>query len=207
MDESVIWTSGTRFRVVDENKGLIEATDAGNSDITATANLRGNRVESKAVSGTARLKIVEPSVYASGVELAQKQLKLVEGTSKTLTAKVLPANASNSKVRWEVADPSVATVDNDGTTTVTAISVNKGFKQTCEVTVGGDLVKGDVNGDNKVDVADALAILSYVVGKQGLSDKQITASDVDKNAVVNANDALKILKYSVGKITQEEWDK
>lgn len=215
VDESVIWTSGTRFRVVDENKGLIEATDAGNSDITATANLRGNRVESKAVSGTARLKIVEPSVYASGVELAQKQLKLVEGTSKTLTAKVLPANASNSKVRWEVADPSVATVDNDGvvtalsegTTTVTAISVNKGFKQTCEVTVGGDLVKGDVNGDNKVDVADALAILSYVVGKQGLSDKQITASDVDKNAVVNANDALKILKYSVGKITQEEWDK
>lgn len=216
LDESVEWQSqGIRINVLDAEKGILEAVASGTNMITAVANLRGNRVGSKQFSTSKTITVKVPSVYASGVELEQKQAKLAKGATTALTAKVLPEDATNQQVRWEAADPSVATVDengvvmavSEGTTTVTVTSINKGYSQTCEVTVAGELVKGDVNGDSTVDASDGLAILKYIVGKQDLSEQQLAVADVNGDNAVNVNDVLRILKYSVGKITEEEWNK
>lgn len=60
-------------------------------------------------------------------------------------------------------------------------------------------VRGDINDDTRVNSADALRVLQYVVGMIKLSDFHINASDLTKDGKVNSADALDILLISVGK--------
>lgn len=80
----------------------------------------------------------------TGVTLDPSTLSLTAGsTAATLTATVLPNNASNKAVTWSSSDLSVATVDNNGvvtplkagTATITATTVDGGFTATSVVTV------------------------------------------------------------------------
>ncbi len=59
---------------------------------------------------------------------------------------------------------------------------------------------GEVNGDEKINSADALEILKSVVGKVDLNEMQIEAADVNDDGKVGADDALMILQYVVGKL-------
>ena len=59
---------------------------------------------------------------------------------------------------------------------------------------------GDVNGDEKVDAADALAVLKAAVGKSTLTDAQRNLADVNNDKKIDAGDALLILKKAVNKI-------
>ena len=59
-------------------------------------------------------------VKVTSVTLSQSSITMNVGSSATLTAEVYPLNATNKKVTWSSSDPSVATVDMDGT--VSAIS-------------------------------------------------------------------------------------
>lgn len=61
---------------------------------------------------------------------------------------------------------------------------------------------GDIDGNGKIDAADALMALQHSVQLISLNDKQQIAADVDKNGKIDAADALKILQYSVGLIQQ-----
>ena len=83
------------------------------------------------------------SVPVSSVSLNQTSLELTEGDSETLTATVLPDNASIPTVTWHSNDEGVATVDagvvtavSAGTCVITAVSDGDPTKQaTCSVTV------------------------------------------------------------------------
>jgi len=67
------------------------------------------------------------------------------------------------------------------------------------------LVYGDVNGDEIVNVGDALKVLQCSVGKITFTPAQFKAADViAPYAEINASDALSILQYSVGKINSFE---
>lgn len=59
-------------------------------------------------------------VHVTQVTLSTRQLNLEVGEEDTLTAEVLPENATDKTVTWTVDDDSVATVDNNGK--VTAVS-------------------------------------------------------------------------------------
>ncbi|MBR1884736.1 MAG: hypothetical protein IJ809_07460 [Clostridia bacterium] len=59
---------------------------------------------------------------------------------------------------------------------------------------------GDVDGNNKIDVNDAIMILKHITGKTKLIAAQFTAADVTKDSKVDVQDAITILKYIVGKI-------
>ena len=60
-------------------------------------------------------------------------------------------------------------------------------------------LKGDVNGDSKVNSADALLILQHVVGMKQLTSKQIGIADLTKDGIINSADALDVLLIAVGK--------
>ncbi|MBQ6818991.1 MAG: beta-galactosidase [Clostridia bacterium] len=66
---------------------------------------------------------------------------------------------------------------------------------------------GDVDQDNSVSAADALAVLKNVVGKLVIEGELFEYADVDDDDGISANDALMILKYVVGKIDQFPADK
>lgn len=57
---------------------------------------------------------------------------------------------------------------------------------------------GDSNGDDVVDVTDAVKILKCIVGNDSFSGSQGTAADANGDGVVDVTDAVTILKYIVG---------
>lgn len=62
------------------------------------------------------------------------------------------------------------------------------------------LALGDVNGDSLVNSADALAVLTYSVGKREFTKEEFSRAEVNDDGKVNSADALDILRYSVGLI-------
>ena len=95
-------------------------------------------------STSATLTIAPAPVAVSSIRLNKNTLALTVGGSDTLTATVLPDEATNKNVTWESSDPRVATVDENGkvtavkqgTATITVKSVsNDTVTDTCEVTV------------------------------------------------------------------------
>lgn len=92
--------------------------------------------ENRTVTATINVR-----VPVSGVSLNKTNLNLTVGGSETLTATVLPANASDKTVTWQSANPGIATVVNGkvtavavGTTTITATAAD-GKSANCTVTV------------------------------------------------------------------------
>lgn len=82
------------------------------------------------------------AVKVDAIELSESEKKLNVGKSFTITATVKPDNAWNRTVTWSSSDPSIATVDENGTVTaiaegeaiITAESAD-GVTAECKVTV------------------------------------------------------------------------
>lgn len=60
-------------------------------------------------------------------------------------------------------------------------------------------VKGDIDMDGKITVADALEIIHAAVNKIVLNDEEKVRADFDENGKVDLLDALKVLQKAVGK--------
>jgi len=60
------------------------------------------------------------------------------------------------------------------------------------------VIKGDVNGDDLVNIIDALLISQYTVGMRNFTSTQLSAADVNNDGQVTVVDALFIAQYTVG---------
>ena len=97
-----------------------------------------------AVTVKVSFEVLPPAAVAvTGVTLDKATVSLVAGTSTTLTATVLPANATNKTVTWSSDKPDVAAVNKDGKVTghkageavITVKSEDGGKTASCTVTV------------------------------------------------------------------------
>ena len=115
----------------------------GGADITSSAYNASTRVVSIA-SVTGNVTITATAVVATiavtSVTLNKSTLSLTEGSSETLTATVMPSNATNKTVTWTVSPSGYATVSGGvvkavkaGSCTVTATAGGK--SASCAVTV------------------------------------------------------------------------
>lgn len=133
--KTVTWTSSTPAVATVSNAGVVSAKTVGTATITATAN--------NGIKGSCTLT-VKP-VLVTSVSITPATLDLGANTSETLTATVLPNNASDKTVKWSSSNSSVASVHattgevtgiNSGTATITATANDgSGKKATCAVTV------------------------------------------------------------------------
>lgn len=57
---------------------------------------------------------------------------------------------------------------------------------------------GDLNGDGRVGMIDALMIMRYFVGLDSLTVTQLEAADVTNDGSVNLGDAIRILRFEAG---------
>ncbi|MBQ9950342.1 MAG: NPCBM/NEW2 domain-containing protein [Clostridia bacterium] len=69
-------------------------------------------------------------------------------------------------------------------------------------TVETEIDLGDLNGDGKINTADAVAILKAAAEITQLDETQMLAADVNRDDKVNTADAVTILKYAAGIITE-----
>ena len=87
---------------------------------------------------------VVPTDQITGIQISDESLTLLKGTTKTLSASVLPWTVTDRSVTWTSSNPEVATVNDKGVVTglvpgeavITATSVlNPAFTASCHVTV------------------------------------------------------------------------
>lgn len=85
----------------------------------------------------------DKSVAVTEVRLDKTATTLVEGDTEELMATVMPENATDKGIEWKSSDESVATVSQNGLVTalkegssaITVITNDGGFRASCEVTV------------------------------------------------------------------------
>lgn len=66
-----------------------------------------------------------------------------------------------------------------------------------EATETLETAKGDINGDNEIDINDVVFVNKAVLGKEILTEQQMKSADIDNDGYVKATDTLLILKYVV----------
>ena len=84
-------------------------------------------------------------VHVTDIKLNVSELSLAPGDISSLTAEVLPSNASNKKIVWKSSDSKVAEVGTNGevkaiavgTATITVTSEDGNKTAECKVTVSG----------------------------------------------------------------------
>ena len=145
-----------------------------------------------------------------GVTLDKTEATMKVFETLTLNATVLPEDATDKSVIWTSTNPAVATVENgvvtalkEGETTISVVTLDGYFTAECIITVTkGDAVLGDLNGDGKVNTADAVIVLKISAGMVALDEKYQAAGDCNRDGKVNTADAVLILKYSAGMIEE-----
>ena len=112
-----VWTTGTAANIVNIDESAFNATN-----IVFT--------------------IAEYDVAVSSISLNKPSTSIEKGNTETLTATISPAEATDKSVTWSSNNPSVATVDANGTVTAVAAGeaiitaeASNGLTATCTVTV------------------------------------------------------------------------
>ncbi|MCQ4638162.1 Ig-like domain-containing protein [Anaerovorax odorimutans] len=122
-DKTVSWTSSDD-KIAAVKDGKVTGVKPGKAVITAKT------TNGKEAVCTVTVK-AKPIVLPTGITLSKSSVSVAAGKSVTVTAAVLPANATNKAVSWTSSNRSIATVSNGkitakkpGRTTVTATAAN-----------------------------------------------------------------------------------
>lgn len=152
------------------------------------------------------IRNIQERIPLKSISLNKTDVSLFDGDSATLSVTYNPSTTTDDRtVTWSSSNTKVATVSNgkitavgEGTATITAKVGN--FTATCKVTVSSKIIKGDVDADNTVTIADALMIFKHKSGEVNLSTTAQKAADTDGNGKVELADALRIFKFKSGEI-------
>jgi len=133
-NQNITWTSSDNAIATVEN-GVVTAISDGTATITVTT-ADGNR------TATATVTVTTAIIPVASVSLNETTATLEIGETLTLTATVLPENATSRNITWTSSDNAIATVENgvvtaisDGTATITVTTTDGNRTATCVVTV------------------------------------------------------------------------
>ena len=116
-------------------------------------------------------KIYHGPIAPTEISLSETDICLESGTSKQISAEVLPSVATNKDVVWQSADENIATVDEDGT--ITAISATEATT-TVTATVKDTAISATVN----VRVVPEVEYMSAFVGDVNVLNTQEDYNDL-----------------------------
>ena len=159
--------------------------------------LRFVSLDDGAVSADSIFQIFEADSTTSAVTLDKTTLTLSVGESETLTATVIPNNATNKNMVWTSSNPSVATVVDGkitaikiGVASITVATEDGAYSDTMEVQV---YLPGDVNGSGKVDNEDLILLTRYRARWKVSID--MNAADVNGSGKVDNEDLILLTRY------------
>ena len=135
-NKKVTWkSSNAAIASVDAN-GKVTGVKAGEATITVTTEDGGK-------TATCKVTVSDKEIKVTGVKLNKSETSLLVGGNETLTATVLPEDATNQNVTWKSDKPEIASVDDNGKVTgvaageatITVTTEDGGKTATCKVTV------------------------------------------------------------------------
>ena len=175
-DKSVTWTSSDQAVATVVN-GKITAVGSGIATITATA--------SNGKKASCTITVIEPApevIEVTSVSLNKTSLTLEIGESETLTATVMPSNATDKSVTWTSSDQAVATVANgkitavgSGIATITATASN-GKTAICKVTVNAAIPEITQVEGATIDGTDIFMLVDHMTDSVALLNKVTVSS-------------------------------
>ena len=132
-DATVDWESSDPQIATVNGNGLVTGVGYGTATVTAKSH------KDPTLTATCTVRVLK---VATGITLDKEEVRIARAQKATVVATVAPAGECDGSVTWTSSDETVATVENGeitaiskGTATVTATSVDGGFKKTCAVTV------------------------------------------------------------------------
>lgn len=194
-DKTVTWTSSNESIATVSASGEVTAVKAGSATITASS--------SNGKTAVCKVNVNPLIIQVSSIVLDRDNAVLKVGESVSLTASIVPVNATDKTIIWSSDNESVATVDNNGTVTAITIgsatitaSSSNGKTAVCKVTVASNiiLVSSIVLDKENAELKVGESITLYAtVGPDDATDKTViwTSDDesvatVDKNGTVTA---------------------
>ena len=110
-DRSVTWTSSDENVATVNSNGVVTAVGVGEADITAN--------DGSGVTATCHITVLP--IMVESITLNRSELEMLVDEVYTLTANVLPMNATDRTVEWTSSDGNVATVNSNGVVTALGI--------------------------------------------------------------------------------------
>lgn len=178
-DKSVTWSSGnTAVATVNATTGEVTAVAAGKATITATAN------DGSGVTATCTVTVIIP-VTSVTINKAPTEALFVNSTG-TLTATVLPNNATDKTVTWSSSDPDYVSINAEtgeytimgtkgyGSATITATAGDK----TATCTITGKVTYTSLSAGTVLHVGD-----TFYAGKVYFDTSPATSFQ-DSNGVI-----------------------
>ena len=149
-DKSVEWSSNNKevaVVVLTSEGRAVYAQSPGTATIMVKTTDGGK-------TATCSVTVKAATISVTGVSLDKTSLSMTVGDTQTLTATVLPTNATVKSVTWSSSNTSVATVSysgvilakSAGSATITVMTVDGSKRATCSVNVV------DYNGNEYVDL-------------------------------------------------------
>lgn len=188
---TVAWSSDKPDIATVDATGKVTAVKAGTATITVASTTEMSK------TATCVVTVTPSTIAVTSVTLNKTTLSLNAGAKETLTATIIPADATNKHVVWESDHLGVATVISGevtaikaGTATIRVTSLD-GFKEaSCTVTVTeepsltwatGNLVADGVNGAKIGTATDGGLYFQFgsLVGWSETGDPAIAVSPVD----------------------------
>ena len=198
-NKELIWSTSDES-VVSVDNGTITALKEGKATISVKSK-DGYKSSSAVITVVKKPSII----HVSSVSLNETSLNLLTGDRATLTATVLPTNATDKTISWSSSDESVATVKNGKVTAISAgqatISVTTkdgGLTASCIVNVTQKIVS--VNGvslnysELELSVGDSEDLIAQVLPTNATNKEVVWSTTDEEVASVDENGKVTALK-------------
>ena len=204
-DKTVTWST-SNAEIVTVADGKVTAVKEGEAIITAKAGEK---------EATCKVTVKAAVIAVESVTLNKTELALAPGASETLTAAVLPENATDKTVTWSTSNSEIATVTNGKVTAVkegeATITAKAGEKEaTCKVTVKADVIAVETVTLDKTEVTlieGGTEALTATVAPENATDKSITWSTSNAEVATVADGKVTAVKEGEAVITAKAGEK
>lgn len=178
-NKSVYWVS-EKSEVAIVEDGLVTAIASGTTTVIAISDDGGKKA-------TCTVTVVPKPILVTGVTLNEENIRLFLGHEVTLTARVIPSDATNTDLIWETSNKFVATVADGtvkavgrGSSVITVKTKDGGFKAECVVNVTEEC-QTQVKGPMTLDLGRVTATTAELSGF--LDVDQLAGYDVSGGGV------------------------
>ena len=185
-EDSEAKVSGIGTLSFTDNKIVTDVVVTAPSGTTRTIHLTINKIQTsneiKTDDIVNKINVKVNGNYLYGISL---------GTNADTITSVISSNGGN----YDIKDINGANKSSQELTTGDKISI-RGTSDSKEYTI---VVRGDINGDNKINIVDLLQVQKHILGKGNLGDAKFYAGDTNYDSKINIVDLLLIQKHILGK--------
>ena len=176
--KDVTWTS-SKPGVATVGNGKVTAISEGTTVII---------VKTKDGSKTASCTVTVKNVPVTGISLDKTSLEMETKTTATLSANILPVDATNTNVTWKSDNEDIASVVNGkitakkaGTATITVTTQDGSYSASCAVTVTGHGVTGVELSKESMSIEEGnCALLEVIITPENADDSSVTWQVADE---------------------------